>query len=155
MGLKVLYKSGALGAGADIWVLPSFNKTTWARNIDWYLNFQLSKAQICQPKPIDAELKNLIKDGPLEDMPSWPPHPLAHSEAPLLVASSQLLPNRAVIQLPLENGKKWTTRVYKIWKQLDKPSLRLFLPRTLSERDFEFYWPEPVQIESIAVVPGI
>lgn len=148
MSLKVLYKAGALGAGADVWILPDFDQTTWTRSIDWYLNFQISKAKMFHPRSLSKDLKSLADDIPLK---SYRPE----EPAPLLVASSEFLPNRAVVKLPLKDAKEWTTKAYDIWQQLQKPSLRLFLPRTLRERDFESQWPEPVEIESIAVVPGI
>ena len=148
MSLKVLYKAGALGAGADIWVLPDFDQTAWTRAIDWYLNFQLSKAKMFHPKSLSKNLKKLMGDTPLKDYHAQEP-------APLLVASSEFLPNHAVVKLPFKDEQKWVAKAYEIWQQFQKPSLRLFLPRTLTERDFEPQWPEPVEIEIIAVVPGI
>lgn len=144
--MKVLYKAGALGAGADIWILPDFDQTTWTRAIDWYLNFQLSKAKMFHPQPLSEELKNLAGEIPLTDYHLDKP-------APLLIASSDFLPNHAVVKIPINDEKKWIARAYDIWCQLQRPSLRLFLSRTMEERDIEFQWPE--SIEGIAVVPGI
>lgn len=148
MSPKVLYKSGCLGAGANLWILPDFDQTEWVKSIDWYLNFQLSKAHAFQPQPLPKELEKLAEKFPLRK------HSF-QSPPPLLVASSEFFPNQAVIKISLKDEKQWLHEVYKIWKQMKQPTLRLFLPRKLTKSNFESLWPEPIDMEHIAVVPGI
>ena len=152
MSLKVLYKSGALGAGADIWILPSFDQTNWTKIINWCLNFQLSKSKTFQPKPPPPDFQELVAGKfSLKDYRAKP-------LAPLFICSSEFFPNQLVIKLAFKDEEFWIYRAYNIWRQLQRPTVRFFLPRTLAETDFESLWlalHPGVPMENITVVPGI
>ena len=58
---------------------------------------------------------------------------------PLLIDTYKIFPNKAILCLPLKN---WVKEAYHSWKQLDKPSCRVFIPLDCHEEDLINFWPE-------------
>lgn len=104
----------ALQAGADLWVLPDLEQSEWARKIDWYLNFQLARASTHSTLKHSDELSAVVQKWEFD-----PPDVEVANQLPLMVASSDLLPNHSTVLLPLGGDvKSWTKRIFDLWRKL-------------------------------------
>lgn len=136
MRLQPLSSTMAFSSGSDLWILPSPDVCFWARKIDWYLNFQLARAENHRPPQWTPGLIEILKEEGLE-----PPSTESWGEAPLLIASRHRLPTSQAVELPY-NGriKDWMEAAEKIWRDLGRPSLRLFLPQNVQINQAEAHW---------------
>ncbi len=115
----------AFHGGADLWVVTNAERSSWTQKIDWHLNFQLLRSQTHKSLQPTSELEDVMK--------KWDVEPLASrdlTEAPLLLPSSMLLPNHAVLWVPYDDKDRrgWVRKVHEMWSSLDSPKLRIFLP---------------------------
>ena len=102
----------ALNRGAKLWALPFEPKDFWFKKINWRLRFLL-----CPP---------------LADRP--PDHPM-------LVSVEGVFPTQHILCLP-KDKEDWVSSCHRRWKQLGKPSLRVFLPQDMEPDVFCAKWPE-------------
>lgn len=130
--LQKLSNTHYLSHGSDLWILPDLKTSTWAQSLDWHLNFQLTKSLTHRTKRLSGKLLNIVEE-----------HSVDHSlfefsqSTPTLLATSQLLPNQSTVLLPFkEDLDIWLQSTYQIWDDLKKPSLRVFLPKNISEKSF-------------------
>ena len=63
---------------------------------------------------------------------------------PVLIDTQRIFPNNSLLCLPL-NKESWCSDIYKNWKQLDRPSLRVFIPLGYEEERLKYYWPKSEQ----------
>lgn len=132
-------------------MIGDLDRSKWARKIDWYLNFQLTRAEPHQPVSISSELNQILEEWEVEAPPRIE---LPHS-APLMVASASLLPNTTTVQVPLnEKTEAWVLSCHRIWTDLGRPSLRVFLPSSVSEAAFEKHWPSADKESGVELVEG-
>ena len=61
-------------------------------------------------------------------------------KSPLLIESSQYLPCQKICFIRFENSQKWIQSAYSFWKNLDKPSLKIFIPKQISFDDLKKIW---------------
>ncbi|MCB0422334.1 MAG: hypothetical protein KDD61_15150 [Bdellovibrionales bacterium] len=136
MGTKTLFQSGALGAGAALWVIPEVHHCRWAQKIDWYLNLQLIRSEHHKRLTPNNELIRIVLDN------DWQWEDIATpDDAPLLVASQKHLPCQQVIRIPLKKSMlEWTESIIKIWDQLERPTLRVFLADSQRNEEFLSSW---------------
>ena len=64
-----------------------------------------------------------------------------HLSEPILVDTQKIFPNNSLLCLPLKK-KSWLSDIYQSWKQLDRPSLRVFCPLDCKEEQLNQYWPK-------------
>ena len=124
----------ALTMGSDLWLIGDLANSAWSRKIDWYLNFQLSRAAHHTRQEISPELASTAE--------SWefdPPVIESHAAAPLLVASSKFLPNQMTVQIAGE-GEAWVKAAIATVSSLQPRSIRIFLPAGLSLGEFSKFW---------------
>ena len=124
----------ALTMGSDLWLISDLSRSAWARKIDWYLNFQLSRAAHHARREISTELASTAE--------SWefdPPVIESRATAPLLVASSKFLPNKMTVQVAGQ-GAAWVKAAAATVASLRSRSIRLFLPTDLSLQEFSKAW---------------
>ena len=69
MATQTLYKSGAFGPGSKLWITPELEQSNWTRLIDWYLNFQISKAKFHNSQEASPQLKKIAYDNDVELKP--------------------------------------------------------------------------------------
>lgn len=132
MDPKRLQNANALSAGSDLWLLPDLANSAWAQKIDWHVNFQLSKARRHMFPRHSPEMISLIQTVQTE-MYNFEISP----SAPLLVSTQNLLPNRYLMMLPFHGPLlKWQEKAAKIWQDLDRPSLRIFFPDSVTQNVF-------------------
>lgn len=139
MSVKVLYKVGAFGPGSSLWIIPFLNHSSWSQRINWHLNFQISKMRFLKFKSLSKELKKTLKENNLPFVKTR----ASSSPSPLLIASHRFLPNSKIVELPeTKTNMEWIRMSYKIWKDFDFPSLRLFLTKDFPISEFQNLWPE-------------
>jgi hypothetical protein len=138
MGIQSLSETMAFSPGSQLWIFPDPKVSHWARRMDWYLNFQLARAECHHPPVLEAGLLQLLREEELA-----PPTTMANSKAPLLISSHHRLPSAQTVEIPYANDfNDWLTAAAQIWRDLDKPTLRLFLPQGASPSQAEALWPE-------------
>ncbi len=139
MSFKKLSNPGAFAGGSDLWLLPSPLQSAFTRKVDWYLNFLVARAQEHQPKALAPSLLGILQDNEIELGTA----PLQGDQSPLLLSSSHRLPNQYTVILPfMGEPLPWLEQAHQIWQGLGRPSLRLFLPLEIKDRDLEAHWPQ-------------
>jgi hypothetical protein len=131
---KVLPKEEALKSGADLWILPSFRFSEWTKRLDWPLNLQVTKSLTHRVKPLSSRLQEIMAEHEIAT-------PKTTSGGPLLIASSDLLPNRWTVILESDQIEAWQKGALEIWKNLGEPSVRVFAPTFLDWRSAKGKWP--------------
>ncbi len=107
--------SNSFSKGSQLWIIQSPIHSKLSKKIDWYLQC------ICKKQ------KNLSK--------------------PILASADPHLPCKQVLFLPFENQDpvKWMQKAYQCWKNLDTPSLKLFLPESSNRENLTKCFPfEPL-----------
>ena len=145
--MTLLSANNSTNAGADLWVIPDFEHSRIAAKLDWYLNFQLTRSMNRTPKLLGEELLSLLRKCNLPEI-----H-YNKATGKLLIHSSQLLPNRWVVQLSQTKGlEEWCQSIHASWLGLRKPSLRVFLPTGLSSGEFQKAWKQLESFDDFSAV---
>ncbi len=149
-GPQTLFKTGALGAGAKLWVTPGGEYSDWNKKLDWYLNFQISRAKDHKSKEISSKfLENLNEYGIDHNFRK------TKSSEFLMISSRGRLPCKMLIIIPYkEDFQNWTQQIHSVWLNLLKPNLRIFLPTDFPINDFSNSWPDKNSISDITLVPS-
>lgn len=148
MAMSVLSQASAFNPGSDLWIVPHLEKSQWTARLDWYLNFQICKASRHKTAQTPVFVNEVVKEAELEKFY----RPVSQS-APLMIASEQLLPNKWVVVLPWANDMgAWGKEVFEIWKGLNNPALRVFLPPGQSAGTFQQSWVHHSASEEFTVV---
>jgi hypothetical protein len=146
--MTVLTHASSTNSGADLWVLPDIKKSRQFATMDWYLNFQMTRATGRTVQELPAELSNILQKC---ELPKKDFHYKANDR--LLIGSSALLPNRWVLQLSFKDDlSNWCSQISEIWTQLRKPSFRVFLPTGLSAGDFQTTWKQIHSFDDFSIV---
>jgi hypothetical protein len=135
----------ALSPGAQLWLIPSLEVSTWSRRIDWYLGFQIRRALPHRRFEFGPDMRQLMEsfEAPITKIPRT-------DQAPLMVASESLLPNHQTVVIPPSDD--WVGMCHRVWKGLDEPVTRIFLPPGLTRAEFEKKWPSDAEHGSVEVV---
>ncbi|MCB0350346.1 MAG: hypothetical protein KDD38_04125 [Bdellovibrionales bacterium] len=150
MAISTLNRAQAFGAGCDLWIIPEKNNFSFFNKLDWYLNFQLTKSHLHESQSLSPQLKSITNENQLPQF-----HIELEKTAPLLVSAEIGLPTKRVVEIPSsDEAKPWTTRVYNVWANLDRPTLRVFLPTNINVDDFKTNWPGS-KTEDLTIVPSI
>lgn len=149
MGLQNLTETTAFAPGAQLWILPDPKVSHWARKIDWYLNFQIARAERHLPPVLEPGLLQLLKD---EDLAA--PTTAGNNESPLLLSSGHRLPAGQTVEISFTGDfSHWLARAAGVWRDLGHPMLRLFLPRGTTPAQAEALWPgAKSQMDGISAV---
>ena len=119
MILKSLTSFQKFQSGSKLWVLFFEPQRRLFKEINWRTGFLLGK----------------IKSQKL-------------LEKPVLLDTQKIFPNQSTLCLPLKK-ESWVSDIYKSWKQLDKPSFRIFLPLSFSEEELDKNWSRSDYIDNI------
>jgi hypothetical protein len=138
----------ALSPGAQLWLIPSLDVSAWSRRIDWYLGFQIRRSRPYRRFEFGSDMRQLMEVYE-ETVPKIP----RTENAPLMVASAELLPNRQTVVIP--PGDDWVASCHRIWKGLDEPAARVFLPPGLTRAEFEKKWPSDSDHGAVEVVSAL
>jgi hypothetical protein len=124
MSSSILSQASAFHPGSDLWILPELEKSHWTEQIDWYLNFQISRSGRHTLAALPEYLNEVLTETGLNLK-----KPAVSLQNPLMIASHSLLPNRWIVIIPWESDiEKWASQAFDIWQKLNRPSLRVFLP---------------------------
>jgi hypothetical protein len=136
MEVSILPKDGALGPGAELWVVPEQKHSQWNRQIDWHLNYQITKSQLHSPLRLSPAVQNILDQCELENL-DW----LETKNQRLLILASPNLPNRWVLVLGgADEFDQWLSESVAVWKSLSLPPIRFFLPKSQTPLSFEKKW---------------
>ncbi len=148
MALSLLSQASALNPGSDLWIVPDLEKSQWTARLDWYLNFQVCKASRHQQPALPSFVEEVLRETELDKK-----NFKNRDQAPLMIASSELLPNKWVVVLPWSGDlTKWTAQVFEIWQKLKEPSLRIFLPPGQSTGNLQLAWQAHHAVQDFTVV---
>lgn len=146
--IGVLSQASALNQGAQLWVVPGSENSRWTMKIDWYLNFQISKASRHQAPPSPLYLQKVAAETGLEKTSF-----VTASQSPLLIPCHDLLPCRWTAMVPLhKNYTEWVLQIEKLWESLERPSFRVFLPAGQNAGGFNELWQNENKFEDFTVV---
>ena len=151
-GPQTLFQHGALASGSKLWVIPSPEDCDWTPQLDWYLNFQISRAAFHKPQKLSNHLQEIINENELNVVDAT----AKLEENPnLMIACERRLPAEMLIRVPtLTDHKSWIANVYKIWLQVHKPSLRVFLPINFPISQFSNFWNGDLNDVDVTLVPS-
>lgn len=135
MSVRTLDLLQAFSPGADLWIVGNLDHSTWARKIDWYLHFQLLRAETHQAPQLSKELKTI-----LEQWDFQAPHlQMDEKRDPLMVASRDFLPNKLTLQVPEQDKERaWIETCSELWRKLGRPATRIFVPGSYQIADSVF-----------------
>ncbi len=127
---KFLPSHLAFTKGADLWIISDPQHSFWSRLIDWYLGFKFhANRHQLSLKPLNhSPLSPSIVE---EEIPQLKTHPI-------LLESSQRLPNLWTLETCY--CSQWVKSIYKIWSDLNRPRVRVFIPKPLTQTMFENQW---------------
>lgn len=131
--LQLISQSQALKKGAQLWILSGPEYSTWNRRIDWYLCFQMRKSRLKKVEQPSGQTQSLLKKHRFYSF-EWR-SPQCY---PVLIESSKYLPNLWTVELPYHI--RWVNKVYDIWYSLNQPTLRIFAPHLVKEKEIEEKW---------------
>lgn len=145
---QLLSHASAFNPGYDLWVVPDSAGSRWTLRLDWYLNFQITRARRHRPAVVPAEI-----DGILRDIEWRPETPAVSPQAPLLLSGDGLIPARWVAVVP-DSGDLagWTARIEALWRNLQQPALKVFLPTGVQASAFSAEWKRKVDREDYSLV---
>ena len=136
MAITVLNQTNSLNPGADLWIIPTLDKSKSAQRLDWYMNFQMTRASLHQAPDISSELKKILQQCRLPEAQYR-----IEPQEKIMFDSSNLLPNRWLVMVcNTSDFQEWTMQIVNIWSNLRKPTMRVFLPTGLSSGDFQKMW---------------
>lgn len=149
MAIQILYRAQAFGPGSDIWILPENEKSPLLKKMDWYLNFQLTRARWHKREEPPPQLKNILNENNLPNFSQEIP-----AKAPLMIVAENHLPVKAVIEVPgAAKARSWVEQIHKLWDKFEHPQLRVFLPANITVDEFKEAWPGPTN-KDILLVPS-
>lgn len=151
MSFTVLTRMTAFSSGANLWILPDINSSPWSQKVDWEVGFQAAKAKGYVAPDTPPAIQEITKELKLKIDDYRQP-----KNAPLLLASENFLPNKMTVFIEVpKNKSEWILKVSEVWKQLNYPELRVFLPDGIDVSEFKSNWPNPGFDREISVVPLI
>ena|GEM_PF-3277409 len=118
--------------GSEFWVAADKAHSSWAHKLDWYINFLIAKVSQVKRQELSPELQTILSEEQIEAPKN------IHFEKPnLYLATRQFLPNQALMIIPyFENNIPWLEELERVWLDLGKPSLRVFLPKGMQKESF-------------------
>ena len=122
MNVSVLSQVNFLSPGAPLWVLLGYQENHLALKIDWYLNFQIERSLKRSKVQLSNEILDFVNRCEL-DLPS-----IEADERALLLPASHALPSSWVVCIESAKSEETAEKIYSIWKNLGKPTVRIFTP---------------------------
>lgn len=148
MSIQVLYRSQAFSTGAKLWVIPDELNSSLMKKLDWYLNFQLTRANFHKSQSLHPQIKSIINEN---EMPSFDFS--VSEESPLMISAENSLPTKYILQIKNKSSQKaWLNEIFNNWRALGQPELRVFLPDDISNEDFQEFWSKEAS-SGVSVVP--
>ncbi len=148
--MLTINRAHAFSPGSDLWIVPATaSQNPIIRRMDWYLNFQLSRARHRIVKELPHEIKRIMTENQMNELLSE--HEKNRDTSPLAVIASDRLPTNIVVELPGAKPPDWVQNARSVWENLGKPRIRLFLSSEIDPAIFLKYWP-PSTSDEFSVV---
>ncbi|MCB0369139.1 MAG: hypothetical protein KDD45_06705 [Bdellovibrionales bacterium] len=136
MALIVLSSNQAFNPGADLWVIPDFVNSKIANKLDWYNNFIFKKTLAHSRPEFSSEISQIIQETEIPTKAFQ-----TKVEDNLMIATAKQLPNRWTVMVWYHNNPSdWCQKIFKLYQDLGKPDLRIFLPTNLGMNQFVESW---------------
>ncbi|OFZ12422.1 MAG: hypothetical protein A2Z20_06655 [Bdellovibrionales bacterium RBG_16_40_8] len=136
MAINIMLRAQSFVPGCDLWIISRDDRSGLYRKIDWYLNFQLTKAHNHKTEESASQLKTIISEN---NMPNFSPELI--SPAALMVVAEDHFPVKSIIEIAaVVSPAIWVKQVHQIWTSIGKPTLRVFLPQKISADEFKLNW---------------
>ncbi len=144
--MLTINRAHAFSPGSDLWILPaSAAQSPIARRIDWYLNFQLSRARMRKPHEIPVSVKKILTENKMDELLQDPER--NEDARPLAVMAIDRLPANMVVELPYAKSGEWILNAKAVWEGFSKPRVRVFLPSDLEPALLAKHWPASLSDE--------
>lgn len=151
MIINSVSSASAFSSGSKLWALSQPQVSYWSRRCDWYLNYQLISALRRKSFEVDQRAAQLFSDAGYQ----LPPFKTSTRATQILVSPHQRLPANQVILVPLEQEiQPWFEQILRVWQGLDRPSLRIFLPETVTSNECEDFFRPLSEVVEIGFVSG-
>lgn len=142
----ILSKHQALLEGSKLWVIPDDKYSPWNDRINWLINFQLSKVQLHSEPKLSPWITNCLNECGIEPL-------ILPKYNPVLIPVKNLLPAEWLCLMPVNSKMQhWVESVYKVWVQMRRPKLRVFLPTGADKEDWQNFWIQLEPNEELTVV---
>jgi hypothetical protein len=133
--MTILPPQTAFNPGSQIWFVPDLHVSSWTRELDWYLGFQLFHSLSFQPKSVPEKLNEIIAENPISI-----PQRRSTSGGVLALAISDQLPAENLVVVSEVEQEDWLATCHRIWTKANSPMCRLFLPAAMSPQHVERVW---------------
>jgi len=119
--------------GADFWIVPEKNFSSWTSKFDWYVNFLMARANNKKHADLHEQLYKIMEEEEL-DFPMIKASP----KSPLYISTKNFLPSKGLILVPFtkKSEEDWLANIKDTWNNLNQPKLRVFLPKKFDEHKF-------------------
>jgi hypothetical protein len=136
--MTLLSQSTALLPGAELWILPQYEESSWTCTIDWMLNFIILKNLRHQRSQLQSEMLSFISETQFPVSQIETEH---KNKDMLLILSDKLTPNRWIIHSPVHAKQRqelqdWVKQITLTAKSLKALSMRVFIPKSVGSTDF-------------------
>ncbi len=152
MAVQILNHAQSFGSGSQLWVMSDDLSAPLNRKIDWYLNFQVTRARQHKSKGLSPQLKTVLNENSLT-LSDYE----IDTNSPTLILAGRQLPAQFLLVVPLVEGqsdsKKWSKTIHERWLAMNKPAARVFLPSSISAAQFKQGWSD-TELEQLTLVPG-
>lgn len=137
MNINPISSASAFSSGSQLWAFCQPECSFWSRKVDWYLNYQVAQALAQKPLEVHPQAYAIFKGAGYE----LTPLPSMNSKANILIAPQTTAPASQIIFIYFDHStEEWLNRVVTAWQNLDKPSLRIFLPEDVSSTACESFF---------------
>ena len=139
MSATSLSDHSALSSGSTLWVLSDPKNSGFSRKIDFYLNFQMARAEHHRQPAPPKRLQEILTENQMEELlESKIPSPQHY-----IVATKRALPCSQIVFIPFKgSAEQWIQSVLSVWAKLGSPTLRIFVPPVAGKIDVQKYLPE-------------
>lgn len=124
-----------LQEGSDLWIISDAKTSYWYGKIDWLINFQLSQYEQHKTKPLSPWIKEYLQESQIE-IPN-----ISLEKNNCLIPVKTWIPTQWICVIPYRGSiQNWIESSHLTWNQWQKPSLRVFIPKTIQTGEWKSYW---------------
>ncbi len=148
MALIVLSVNQSYNPGAELWVVPDFDRSRIATRLDWYNNFLAGKMARKDFRKMDAPLLDTLQQ---TELPKFD-YEIQENDT-ILIPTQNKFPNRWTAFVPFDGELAvWCAKINKLYLDLKNPTMRIFLPTNFSLSEFTETWRLISSVEDLSIV---
>ena len=119
---EISYLSACYTPGADLWVVPLSQNSSWFRKLNWYCSSQLTLWFFKKHPSFSPQMKDIIQK---EALPFNDSQKMSATD--ILVDTTNIFPNRAVLAIDVSKGLNfWLKDLRSKSDQLNTSKIRIF-----------------------------